>query len=61
MLALTLLLALGAQPASPRPAAVVVPLHVTGLSANESMGLALQIHQILGARGCRWRPTRRAR
>lgn len=50
MLAAALLLALGAQ-ASPPPAAVVVPLHISGLSGNESMGLALQVHQALAAGG----------
>ncbi|MGC4117924.1 MAG: hypothetical protein QM765_25930 [Myxococcales bacterium] len=51
MFALPLLFALGAAQPSVEPVAVVVPLHVSGLSANESMGLALQIHQILSASG----------
>ena len=50
MLPLALLLALGAQP-SVQPTAVVVPIRLSGLSGNESMGLALQVHQALSAGG----------
>lgn len=47
MVALALLVALGAQPVAEPQAAAVALVHATGLNANESMGIAARVHQAL--------------